>query len=297
MVFTRTERFSQKPLWGSQMKKSKVGIIGSTSNLFTRFNKFKLNQDYEFLTIGRTNSMVSLDLNDSSSVRSMITTLSSLHDVDTYINFAGITKPDLCAESPWLSYNINVVNTIKVINALKILNKNIIFISSDAIFEGNDKQVNEQSDTAPLYPYGIQKSIVENLCSCKNVKSLRLSYVLCADDFLFSPDTYKHKHGLFSNFYRNVIFEEDLFCVFESYIKNFHAMPDKLNVAGPQCVSKYELGIEIANRRGYSSPLETIAQEKFFHNRARKICMGSDFLTEILGRDPMNINEVLDVME
>ena len=275
-----------------------IGVIGGASNLFLRFKSNAERSDVNFVTFGRRLSKVYLDLGDESGEGGYDSLFSRSSGAEFYMIFAGITKPDECARDTWRSFRINVVKLIKVINALCKMGKRVLFVSSDAVFEGVQGVATEDSSRSPISVYGMQKSMVEEYFSeHESVKMVRLSYVLCGSDFLFSEKSYVSDVSLYSNFYRNVVFESDVFRVFERYLDEFDRMPKVLNVGGPDCISKYEIGLQIAKDRGFNLPRPSLADSSFFSNRVSRINMASDFLDEVLGRRAMSITEILSELE
>jgi dTDP-4-dehydrorhamnose reductase len=275
--------------------KYEIGIIGGKSNLFNRFCKLSLkNSSYNFVTYGRNECDVSLDLNSDLSVDYLTSIIGSQSQISCFMIFAGVSKPDKCADNPWLSYKVNVINLIKLISICLELKKEIIFLSSDAVFEAASKPINENNKLEPLSAYGIQKAAIENYFKDhKNFKSLRLSYVLCRDDFLLDKSMYLEKCGIYRNFMRNVIVEDDLYKVLDEYISNFQQHPECLNIAGLECLSKFDIGLEVAKAYKFPKPRACDASDDFFANRARKINMQSLYLSDVLSRFPRNVPEWL----
>ena len=274
-----------------------IGIIGNNSRLFGRYLKYIDKSSKHFITFGRANADYQIDLrNDINSI--IYDGFSTNKNTETYIIFAGITKPDECSLEPALSNQVNVINMSKMISSLLDLGKQVIFLSSDAVYEKATDSVNETSPIQPQYIYGIQKSIIEQFFkSNPNFKIIRLSYVLCTDDILFNPELYLNGLPLYDNFFRSIIFENDVYEVLQKYEAAFGDMPKVLNVCGERCISKFTVGSEIAHKLGYQLPVKGVAQRSFFANRAKKIHMKSNLLQSILERPPLSIFDTLDFID
>ena len=91
---------------------------------------------------------------------------------------AGVTQASKCENFPNESKIINVDNTIKVIEKLLLHKTRVLFLSSNAVFNGT-KQFYKYFDTvSPNTNYGKYKVMVENFFDDPNFSILRLTKVL-----------------------------------------------------------------------------------------------------------------------
>lgn len=81
---------------------------------------------------------------------------------------SAVTKIDLCAKDKAHSYNFNVRHTIRLIDELVKNGIKIVFLSSEAVYEGDIGYYSENDPPTPVNEYGRQKLEVE--------KYLRLHY-------------------------------------------------------------------------------------------------------------------------
>lgn len=268
-----------------------IGIIGGNSQIYKKFIKHtNIVDEINFVSFGKKLCNFELNLANRLDEKEIDNLLNLNHGVKQYIFFAGITKPDECAKNVWESFRVNVLNMIALISKCIEHDKEILFLSSDAVFEGSKYPSYENSIRCPKYSYGIQKSIIEEyFCQYENFKIIRLSYVLCRDDNIFNHKMYNEDYKLYRNFMRNVIPEDNVYSILEKYINNFHSLPQILNAAGDECLSKFDIGNMVSKVFHFSKPISIDAEDKFFVNRAKKIEMNSNYISDVLGYKPLKI--------
>lgn len=271
--------------------KNTVGIIGGNSQIYKRFIKHtNVADEINFISFGKKLCDFELNLANHLNEEEIDSLLNLNQGIKQYIFFAGITKPDECANNPWESFRVNVLNMIAFISKCIEHDKEILFLSSDAVFEGSKNPSYENSIRYPEYLYGIQKSIVEEyFCQYNNFKTIRLSYVLCRNDYILNHNMYNDELILYRNFMRNVIPEDNVYSILEKYIHNFYCLPQILNAAGADCLSKFDIGTMSSKVFNSSKPISIDAKDNFFVNRAKKIEMKSNHITDVLGYKPTKI--------
>lgn len=89
----------------------------------------------------------------------------------------------VCETNPVLSKRINVYGTVNLIKIMLSLGVYVIFLSSNAVFDGNTPYVNEDHLCNPTTEYGRQKALAEKLllglpCANTNLAIVRLTKVL-----------------------------------------------------------------------------------------------------------------------
>ena len=104
-------------------------------------------------------------------------------EYDFVIFFASICNIDFCEKNKEESYLINVKNTIKSLNVLSNISKKVLFMSSNAVFDGKKPFMSVRDLPNPLNEYGRQKSEVEQWIkiNSQNISILRLSKVIYPD--------------------------------------------------------------------------------------------------------------------
>jgi len=81
---------------------------------------------------------------------------------DIVIICAAITSQKFCLNNRELSWRVNVENTVKIAKGMREAGAFIIFLSSNAVFNGELPFVNSQEKATPTTEYGCQKLEVEN---------------------------------------------------------------------------------------------------------------------------------------
>jgi dTDP-4-dehydrorhamnose reductase len=88
---------------------------------------------------------------------------------DIVLHFASMTRGDDCAKYPEKAYDINVNGTKNVVDACKSINAQLLFISTNEVFDGKKKTAYYESDTprpitvAGQTKYEAEKIVIKNL--------------------------------------------------------------------------------------------------------------------------------------
>lgn len=171
---------------------------------------------------------------------------------DIIIFTSAISSPDICTDNESYARIINVDSTKIFIQKALLMDKKVIFLSSDAVYGAdNGYPFCENDFPIPFSNYGKMKlEIEQTFKSYANFKSLRLSYVLNKEDKYTSYCTQCIKDGkkaeIFHPLYRNVITTLELSRMLEYIIDNFENinMPF-INAAGPHLASRVQIFDEI----------------------------------------------------
>jgi len=79
------------------------------------------------------------------------------------VHTAALTEVDRCELEKEICWNINVIGTDHIVTAAHKINANVIFISSDYIFNGKNGPYNEDDLPHPVNYYGRSKLAAENI--------------------------------------------------------------------------------------------------------------------------------------
>lgn len=139
----------------------KILITGSHSLLGLGLIKTKPNNIHVFPTVHRkiNASQIQLDVTDKKNVKSVFQTIQP----DFVIHSASISDVDYCEKNKKEARSVNIRGTKNIIEQCKIYKSKIIFISSNALFDGNKDTYKESDIPHPLNYYGKTKLIGENL--------------------------------------------------------------------------------------------------------------------------------------
>lgn len=97
---------------------------------------------------------------------------------DIAIICAGISNLKYCEDFPAESRMINCDKTIEIIKILLESKTQVIFLSSNTVFDGTKQFYKHSEKVSPITNYGRYKSSVENFFNDKNFCVLRLTKVL-----------------------------------------------------------------------------------------------------------------------
>jgi len=156
-------------------------IIGVDSQIGSYLNQYLKHMGYQlFGTTRRTDSLkkskklIYLDLSKDFFHNSS-------ENFDLAIVCAGVTDINFCEKYVSVSELINVENTIKTIEFLLYKKTQVIFLSSNSVFDGSRSFYKYFDQTKPANEYGRFKVVVENYFQDFNFIVSRLTKVLTAD--------------------------------------------------------------------------------------------------------------------
>ncbi|KAB3537330.1 dTDP-4-dehydrorhamnose reductase [Alkaliphilus pronyensis] len=130
----------------------KICIIGGTGQLGYELNKvFK---DKDIISIGKKN----LDITNKAE------TVKLIKDINPQwvIHAAAFTNVDKCEERQEIAFQVNTIGTENVVKAVNNIKSNLIYISSDYVFDGNKgRPYDEKDQQNPVNIYGKSKYLGE----------------------------------------------------------------------------------------------------------------------------------------
>jgi dTDP-4-dehydrorhamnose reductase len=172
------------------------------------------------------------------------------------IHAAGLTSVERCESEPSLAQHVNVTLAENVAKACAALGINLVHVSSDHLFPGQEPLVTEDQLVAPLNVYGKTKAEAELRVREKNPQAL-----LIRTNFFGWGTSYRNS---FSDFViqalrsgKEVTLYQDIFytpILIETAAKAVHDLIDLkveggiFNIVGDDRVSKYDFGIAIADK-------------------------------------------------
>ena len=125
---------------------------------------------------------------------------------------AGVTSIAHCERNPQSSREINVTNTVSLIRSLLNQGAFVVYLSSNAVFDGKRELAQENSATNPRIEYGKQKLETENLLRAASavlparVAVVRISKVVSASVQLFKSWMEAIATGESCSAFSNVVF-------------------------------------------------------------------------------------------
>jgi dTDP-4-dehydrorhamnose reductase len=130
----------------------------------------------------------------------------------------------------------------------------LVHVSSDAVFSGAARGYDENCRPDPVTPYGAAKAAAETAVKC-----ITPAAVIARTSLIIGDGDSKHErlvHALAAGAKAGVLYTDDVKCpvhvtdLASALLELAAAPPGVHHVAGPDAVSRYELGLLIAARDG-----------------------------------------------
>ncbi|MEK6938087.1 MAG: SDR family oxidoreductase [Nanoarchaeota archaeon] len=188
-----------------------------------------------------------LDLRNGSDVKKIIEEVKP----EVIIHCAAMTDVDRCEKERDECYNTNVTSTINLCN-YKPHKAKLIYISTDAVYEGKTGNYSENSETQPVNYYGRTKLEAEKIVmQLENYTILRVNIFgtspakkLSLAEWFIKKLRNKEKLNGFSDIYFNPILVNNLSeIIIETIERDIIGL---YNVGSPNTMSKYDFGLKIA---------------------------------------------------
>ncbi len=289
----------------------KIVFTGITGLLGSYFFKKK---DKNFEVIGVADKNIVEDGKNSFKVD--ITNKKSVMDFTQKINpqviihAASIGNVDYCEQHPDEAYAVNVDGTLNVIEAAKKIQAKIIFLSSNAIYDGTNPPYGEKSAPNPLDIYGKTKVEGENLTKNSDLDFVILRLITMygwpsaggrSNPVTWIIDNLKRgkKINVVDDIYNNHLWAgqaaEVLWKVINKNVEN-----KTYNIAGADCISRYNLALKVANAFNLDTSLIDSVSSGFFKEiapRPKNTCFNTAKMKKELNIRPLSIDEGLLLMK
>jgi dTDP-4-dehydrorhamnose reductase len=210
------------------------------------------------------------------------------------INCAALAELDACEEYPDLARRLNIDLPSQMAKACKVRGIAFVHISTDAVFDGEkDGFYTEEDSPNPLGVYALTKLAGEQAVLAENPNAI-------AARVNFYGWSLGGKRSLAEFFHHNLTHNKSMsgftdvkFCpmlVNDTARILIKMLQKKLSglyhVVGPQAMSKYQFGVEIARRfslkEGEISP-KSILSSNLTARRAHNLCLSTHKLSTALG--------------
>lgn len=275
-----------------------TGITGLLGGYFLK----KQDSNFEVIGISRKN----IDITDKIKVNDFVKKINP----KVIVHAASLGNVDYCEEHSKEAEKVNVVGTKNIIDAAKTVNAKIIFLSSNAIFDGNNPPYDEKAETNPVDVYGKTKVEGENL-----VKKSGLNFVILRLITMYgwpqsggrsNPVTWvidnlkkRKKINVVNDIYNNHLWAGQAAQAVWEVIKR-DIKKDIFNIAGGDCINRYELAVKVAETFRLDPSLITSVDSSFFKSiakRPKNTCFNTQKMENQLGIQPLSIDEGLRLMK
>lgn len=227
---------------------------------------------------------------------------------DIVIHTAAESSIDFCEKDPQYSFEINVKATENIARWCQREGKQMLFTSSDLVFDGNNAPYYNSDIPNPLNQYALQKAEAEKLIQGLGIKS-----IICRLPLLIGTG-WPDKKSSFQNLVTKLKngqgyrFFTDEFRT-PAYAKNvaqgiYRLLENQLNKAvfhfgGRQSISRYELGLMIAKAFQIDTGLIVPVKQKDLDlsvNRPKDVSLKSDDAYQA-GYDPDDLANALQELK
>lgn len=283
-------------------------IVGANGFLGSYFIKNILEKtEEEMIAVARTVPQsgdsrirwVSCDITDPTSVDKLNRDYLSTSKDNKIIYLAAYHHPDLVEKNPRIAWDVNVTSLSRFLNTAENV-KCLFYPSSDSVYgESIDQKVFSEADELhPVNRYGLNKCVAERLVTGYGYNVVRYP-------FLIGPSLLKQKKhfydvivenitsgwpmDMFVDSYRSALSFDDAAGIVVDLIENHaESVPQILNVCGDDALSKYDIGLMIADKFGVSRelirPISIHGGSGVFEaKRASSTLMNNQRLKDILG--------------
>lgn len=226
------------------------------------------------------------------------------------VHAASIGNVDYCESHGREAYEVNVEGTRNVLKACGDVGAKIIFISSNAVYDGEHPPYNEESKLNPLDVYGKTKvrseEIVSNGKSPYVILRLMTMYGWPPPGARNNPVSWiieelrqNKKIKIVNDIYNNHLFAGQAADAIWKVIEQ-NKTKEVYNIAGRDCISRYKLALNVAEIFNFDSSLITPVKSDFFKNiapRPKNTCFDTTKIKKELGVRPFSMVDGLTEMK
>lgn len=245
------------------MKRKKVLITGG-SGFLGQFLNITLNNDFDILTIFRTNPgnctdfrSAILDLRIQNPLRSVFKNFKP----EIVIHTAAYSTPEICnkiEKSEVIDFNVNFVKELSFLS--NEYNSKLIFTSTDLVYQSSNGLIDENGNLNPKSLYAETKVQAEEVIkdNCNDFLILRTSLLYgiglnhTRTHFQNMLDALENNASvnLFFNQYRTPLEAKDGARIISELLKN-NISNEIINFGGPERISRYAMGELVCDIFGF----------------------------------------------
>ena len=283
-------------------------IVGANGFLGSYFIKNILEKtEEEMIAVARTVPQsgdsrirwVSCDITDPASVDKLNRDYLSISKDNKIIYLAAYHHPDLVEKNPRIAWDVNVTSLSRFLNTAENV-KCLFYPSSDSVYGESigQKVFSESDELHPVNRYGLNKCVAERLVTGYGYNVVRYPFLIGPSllkqkkhfyDVIVENITGGQPMDMFVDSYRSALSFDDAAGIVVDLIENHaESVPQILNVCGDDALSKYDIGLMIADKFGVSRelirPISIHGGSGVFEaKRASSTLMNNQRLKDILG--------------
>lgn len=263
---------------------------------------------YDVYAIGNNNPVNRSGLTEvKCDIRNYIELGNYIDDIepDMIIHAAAIADANFCQQNKEVSYAVNVEAAVNLAGIAADYNIPFAFISTDLVFDGSRGMYTEDDDKNPLSLYGEQKAEAE-----EEIRSIYPSATIFRLPLMLGEPT-AGKANYLSSFLQQVKDGKAATLFYDEYRSAGDAksiavgmldllgsgkdLPPVLHMAGPDRLSRYDIGVKIARAYGIDEKLlQSVSQKDLQMAAPRPADVSLDISKAVaLGYKPMGLDEAL----
>lgn len=240
-------------------------------------------------------SWMKCDITDDCSVDRLIKRLKNYERVKV-IFLAAYHHPDLVEQNPEYAWDINVSCLSKIVNKLRFID-DLYYASTDSVYGNSNSNYHfkENDELSPVNVYGHQKCAAEAIIQHCGFHVARFPFLI-APSLSEKPHFYDqivanlnrgNTFEMYKNSYRSSLSFENAAYLLIKLMEQKSIVPSIVNICGDDDLSKYDVGLMIADQVGCDRNLivPILASDKkqgFQANRAISTLMDNTRLKKIL---------------
>ena len=283
----------------------KILLTGATGLFGTAFLSKATKNKITVTGISRRHSINPADITDGEKIIDIITNISP----DVILHAASIGNVDYCETHKNEAWQVNVGGTRNIITAARLSGSKLIFFSTNAVYDGEKPPFDEKAERHPIDYYGMTKEISE-----EDIKKSKISWVIVRlmtmygwhdKNQRYNPVTWiidelrkNHKMNVVDDVYNNHLYVGQAVDTVLQIIK-LQKWNEIYNVAGRDCISRYQLALEVADVFSLDNKLINPVKSSFFKTiapRPKNTCFKTTKMETELKIIPLSIREGLQRM-
>ncbi len=281
-------------------------LITGVSGLLGNNLAYYFKDEYEILGLYNSHPVIisgvcteKCDISDGDSIKTII----SEFNPSVVIHSASLTNIEQCEMNKDLTKRINVLSTRTLVENLKESDTKLIYISSDAVYDGIKGDFSENDNTNPLNNYGLSKCEGEaeiakranSLIFRTNIFGWNIQDKKSLGEWILGELQASRSISGFKDAYFSSIYTMEFARVIDMAIrKNLNGV---YNCGSSNSCSKYEFALKIADSfrldKGLISPIP-IDESDLKVKRGKRLTLNVDRLQEVLNYRLPTIEQSID---
>lgn len=240
---------------------------------------------------------ISCDISNTCEIDALCKMVETYEEIKV-IFLAAYHNPDLVEKNPQIAWNINVTSLSYFINKLKNV-RCLFYPSTDSVYGNsiNEYHFKEDDPLNPVNTYGKQKCVAESIIMWYGYNVVRYPFLIAASlspnkkhfyDVIVETLTSGKKIEMFTDSLRSSMSFDTGAALLIDLMENYNKdIPKVLNICGDDDLSKYDIGLMMADELGVDRklvvPVKTSDSQGIFEaKRAQSTLMDNSKLKEIL---------------